>query len=329
MGKFKETNERKTQYRAKLENLLDNYKNILIVTADMVGSNQMQQIRISLRGKAFLLMGKNTMIRKMIREKMGGNPKLEKLLPFVYGNIGFVFTNGDLNEVRGIILGNKVPAAARVGVLAPEDCWIPAGPTGMDPGQTSFFQALNIATKIVKGAVEIVSDVHLIPKGTKVTPSHVSLLSKLDIKPFFYSMGVTHVFDDGSVYAAEVLDMTQDDLMKKFFNGVTIVTALALRIGLPNIATIPHSFARAVKNLLAIAVAVPEVTFKEAEPFKEYLADPAAYAAKHGLSSGGGAGSAPAAAAPAAGGKKAEAAPAKKEEEPEEEDGGGFGGLFD
>jgi len=313
-----DTIARKTTYRAKLETLLDQYKSILIVTADNVGSNQMQKIRISLRGIGVLLMGKNTMMRAVIRDKMVANPKLEKLMPFIYGNIGFVFTNGDLNSLRKIIEGNRVPAAARVGVLAPEDCWIPAGPTGMDPGQTSFFQALNIGTKIVKGAVEIVTDVHLIPKGTKVTPSHVSLLAKLDIKPFFYSMAVTHVYDDGSVFEAKVLDINNDDLLKKFFSGVGLVTALSLRIGAPNLATLPHSVARAFQNLLAIALAT-DLTFKEAEPFKEYLKDPSKFAV---------------AAAPAAGGaakaeSKAEAKPKEKEPEPEEEDGGGgFGDLF-
>lgn len=315
-----DTVARKTTYRAKLEALLDQYKSILIVTADNVGSNQMQKIRISLRGTGVLLMGKNTMMRAVIREKMGANPKLEKLLPFIYGNIGFVFTNGDLNAMRKVIEGNRVPAAARVGVLAPEDCWIPAGPTGMDPGQTSFFQALNIATKIVKGAVEIVTDVHLIPKGTKVTPSHVSLLAKLDIKPFFYSMAVTHVYDDGSVFEAKVLDITNDDLLKKFFNGVGLVTALSLRIGAPNLATLPHSVARAFQNLLAIALAT-DLTFKEAEPFKEYLKDPSKFAVA----------AAPAGAASAGKSEaKAEAKPKEKEPEPEEDDagGGGFGDLF-
>jgi hypothetical protein len=38
----------------------------------------------------------------------------------------------------------------------------------MDPSQTSFFQALAIATKINKGTIEIVSDVHLIKAGDKV-----------------------------------------------------------------------------------------------------------------------------------------------------------------
>jgi len=322
MGKDKEISERKQIYRAKLENLLDTYKTILIVTADNVGSNQMQKIRIALRGKGILLMGKNTIMRKVVREKIASSPKFEKLLPEIVGNIGFVFTNADMNDVRKTIEEHKVPAAARVGTIAPGDCFVPAGPTGLDPGQTGFFQALNIATKIVKGAVEIITDVHLIKHGQKVTPSHVSLLAKLDIKPFFYRMTVSHVFDDGTVYAASILDMSKDDLFKKFFNGVSLITALSLRIGVPNVATLPHQFAHAMQALLSVALAT-DLTFKQAEPFKEYLKDPAAFAAKHGISAAPAKGGA--AAAPA----KAAAAPAaKKVEEPEEEeDVGGFG-LF-
>lgn len=38
----------------------------------------MQQIRMSLRGKAVVLMGKNTMMRKAIRGHLENNPALEK-----------------------------------------------------------------------------------------------------------------------------------------------------------------------------------------------------------------------------------------------------------
>lgn len=46
--------------------------------ADNVGSKQMQTIRLSLRGKAIVLMGKNTMMRKAIRGHLENNPALEK-----------------------------------------------------------------------------------------------------------------------------------------------------------------------------------------------------------------------------------------------------------
>lgn len=82
----------------------------------------------------------------------------------------------------------QVGAPARVGLVAPNDVSVPAGSTGMDPSQTSFFQALGIATKINKGTIEIVSDVHLIKTGDKVGASQATLLSKLGIKPFKYGL---------------------------------------------------------------------------------------------------------------------------------------------
>jgi len=162
----------------------------LFVGIDNVGSYQMQKIRLALRGKAVLLMGKNTLMRMVIREAIPQNPKLEGLLPFIKGNMGLVFTNGDLTFVRNTIVTNKVPAAAKSGTTAPTDVFVPAGPTGLDPGQTNFFQALNIPTKIVRGSIEIASEVHLIKKGDKVTSSAVALLSKLELKPFFYGVTV-------------------------------------------------------------------------------------------------------------------------------------------
>jgi len=282
----------------------------------------MQQIRISLRGRAVVLCGKNTIIRKVIKEAAKDNEKLNSLADLIYFNVALVFTNDNLNDIRKAVTSNKAPAAARVGTLAPDDCFIPPGPTGLDPGQTGFFQALDISTKIVKGAIEIINQVHLIRKGEKITPSQVSLLSKLDIKPFFFGMGVTQVWENGSVYAAGVLDITPEDLLSKFFGGVQRLAAVSLAIGVPNAATIRHSFARAFRNLVALAVTSDGIEFKQALPFKEYLADPAAYAAKHGVATS---------AEPAKAEKadKKEEAPAKAaEKEESEEDVFGGGGLF-
>lgn len=55
-----------------------------------------------------VLMGKNTMIRKAIRGHLEKNPQLEKLLPHIKGNIGFVFTKQELKEVRDKIQANQV-----------------------------------------------------------------------------------------------------------------------------------------------------------------------------------------------------------------------------
>ncbi len=78
-----------------------------------------------------------------------------RLLPHIKGNIGFVFTKEDLNEVREIIRSNKVAAPAKAGALAPIDVKIAPINTGLGPEKTSFFQALAIPTKITRGTIEI------------------------------------------------------------------------------------------------------------------------------------------------------------------------------
>eukprot|EP00455_Lapot_gusevi_P021484 TRINITY_DN2253_c0_g1_i1.p2 TRINITY_DN2253_c0_g1~~TRINITY_DN2253_c0_g1_i1.p2 ORF type:complete len:314 (+),score=151.20 TRINITY_DN2253_c0_g1_i1:113-1054(+) len=269
---------RKSEYFQKLTDLLNENKTCIIVNADNVGSNQLQKVRLLLRKdpKAFMLMGKNTMARNCIRKVASENPKVEKILPFVRGNIGFVFTNDDAKAVRDACLSVKVPAAAKAGSIAPCDVMVPAGPTGLDPGQTAFFQSMNIATKIVKGSVEIVSDVNLIKKGDKVGTSEVSLLSKLNIKPFSFGLQIVKIYEDGATYDSNVLDLTESDLFSKFFNGVSKVAAISLKIGYPTLASLPHSFARGFLNLVALAVST-EYNFERANQFKEFLANPDAF----------------------------------------------------
>ena len=284
--------------------------------ADNVGSKQMQTIRMSLRGKAVVLMGKNTMMRKAIRGHLENNPALEKLVPHIKGNVGFVFTKEDLAEVRDLLLVNKVPAAARAGAIAPCGVTVPAQNTGLGPEKTSFFQALGITTKISRGTIEILSDVNLIKTGDKVGASEATLLNMLNISPFSFGLIIQQVYDNGSVYSPEVLDITEESLHAKFLEGVRNIASVCLEIGYPTMASIPHSVINGYKRVLAIAVET-DYSFPLADKVKAFLADPSAFAAV---------------AAPAAVAETAEAAPAAKEEVKEEseesDDDMGFG-LFD
>jgi len=313
--------EKKIAYDAKLCQLLDDYTQILVVNADNVGSNQLQNIRRGLRGDSVVLMGKNTMMKRTVRihsEKTGNNVYLN-LIPLLVGNVGLIFTKGDLKEVSEEVAKYKVGAPARVGLVAPIDVVVPPGNTGLDPSQTSFFQVLNIPTKINKGTVEIITPVELIKKGDKVGSSEAALLAKLGIRPFSYGLVVLSVYDNGSVFRPEVLDLTEDDLVGKFAVGVSMVTSLSLATSYPTLAAAPHMFVNGYKNLLAVALAT-DYSFPEADKVKEYLEDPSKFAVAVAAPAGA------AAAAPAAAAKEEE-----KKNEPEEdsdEDIGGFG-LFD
>ncbi|CAL0301498.1 unnamed protein product [Lupinus luteus] len=307
--------QKKIAYDAKLCKLLDNYTQILVVAADNVGSNQLQNIRQGLRGDSVILMGKNTMMKRSIRihSESTGNDTFLNLIPLLVGNVGLIFTKGDLKEVSEVVSKYKVGAPARVGLVAPIDVIVPPGNTGLDPSQTSFFQVLNIPTKINKGTVEIVTPVELIKKGDKVGSSEAALLAKLVIRPFSYGLIVVSVYDNGTVFSPEVLDLTEDDLIGKFAIGISMVASLSLAISYPTIAAAPHMFVNAYKNVLSVALA-SQYSFPQADedPSKFAVAAPAA---------------AVSATAPAA---AAAAAKEEKKEEPAEESDDDLGlSLFD
>ena len=235
------------------------------------------------------------------------------LAPYVVGNTGFIFTNADLSTVRDVVVSNKVPAPARVGSIAPVDVYVEPGPTGCDPGQTSWFQALNIPTKINKGQIEMISRVQLVKNGDKVGESEAALLQKLNIKPFSYGLVVQHVYDNGEIFDPAVLDISPSDIITKLSSAISTLAAVCLEVAYPTKASVPHTINNAFKSLVAVALET-DYKFPRAKTFEDFLANPGNFVS-----------AAPAAAA----GGAAPAAAKKVEESSEESDvGGGGGGLF-
>jgi large subunit ribosomal protein LP0 len=140
----------------------------------------------------------------------------------------------------------------------------------------TLLQALSIQTKIARGTIEIVADVHLLKPGDKVGASEAALLNMLKISPFTYGLKVEQCFDEGSVFEPAVLDISEDDIRARFMAGVNNVAATSLNIGYPTIASAPHSIANGLKKLIAVAAAT-EITFPAAEKTKAFLADPSAF----------------------------------------------------
>lgn len=301
----KQLHPRKIKYEKTLLNCLNEFDKMLVIEVDNVGSKQMSDTRHMLRGKAQILMGKNTVIRKILRREKKTNPGLDSLLQKIRGNIGFIFTNEDLLEIRDSVTEAQAPAPAKTGAVAPCDVYVEPGPTGLDPAQTAFFQALNIATKINRGAIEIIARVKMCTEGEKVSASAAGLLSKLNITPFSYGIKVKYVYENGSCYDAKVLDLSEDDIMKKFAGGLVQASCISLGLGYPSLASIPHLMSNAVRKLIAFSIET-DYKMEIAEPFEAFLADPSAFAV--------------------AGPTGADGGEAKKEEkkEEEEDDDGGF-----
>jgi len=312
----KKTKARKEQLAVDLEELFDTYSKLFVVTVDNVTSNQLHEIRKSMRGKAVIFCGKNTQIRRILRKlEENGRPELEKLRNIIKLNVALVFTNGSLPEVRDLIVDNKMPSAAKAGCTAQCAVTIPKGITALEPSMTSFLQALNIGSKITKGVIEIINDVQVFGEGDRVDASQAALLQKMGIMPFQYGLVPVWVFDQGSVFEPKILDISDTEIVGCFLGCLKETVAVSVELNMPTQASVPFSVLLAFTNCLAIA-AETEFSFKEAEDMKGYLKDPSAFASAVGpaTATSGGGGGAPAAAAA---------------KESSEDDMPAAGGLFD
>lgn len=252
-------------------------------------------------------------VRRAIKGFVADAPEYERLLAHVKGNVGFIFTNGDLKAIRDVILANKVAAPARAGAIAPDDVYIPAGNTGMEPGKTSFFQALGVPTKIARGTIEITADLKLVEAGTKVGASEATLLNMLNISPFTYGMSIAQVYDNGNTFPPSVLDIGEEQLLKAFSSAITTIACVSLAVNFPTLPSVMHSVVNTYKNVLAVAIST-DYSWSEIEELKERIANPEKFAA----------------AAPVASDAPAAAKAEEKKEESEEEDSAdeGFGDMF-
>jgi large subunit ribosomal protein LP0 len=195
------------------------------------------------------------------------------LIEILSGNVGFVFTNGDLKATREKILSNRVAAPARAGALAPLDVFVPAGNTGMEPGKTSFFQALGVPTKIARGTIEITTELKIVEAGTKVGASEATLLNMLNISPFTYGMGISQIYDQGQTFAPSVLDVEESQLLKAFASAITTIATISLATNYPTLPSVIHSLVNSYKNLLAVAVET-DYEWEGIEELKDRIKNP-------------------------------------------------------
>jgi large subunit ribosomal protein LP0 len=256
------------------------YRQVLVVKLDNVSSNQIQQARVTLRQqkKGIMIVGKNTVVNKAIaltvkapkegeksfeirKDWFNENPNIEKIVPLLAGKVGLIFSDSPVYDIKPIIEGNRKPAAAKVGMVAPIDVAIVPGPTGMDPSQIGFFHALNMSTKINKGQIEITKDFKVCTAGKKVGNSEAVLLQKLSIKPFNYGMEIHRVYDDGTVLTPEIFNMNPNDIITKFKDISNKIAAISLAINRPNQLSAPHLIVNQFKNIASIALA-SNISFK-------------------------------------------------------------------
>ena len=184
------------------------------------------------------------------------------LLPLIKGNCGICFTNYkgnmiDIHNIRKKMISRQTISPAKEGMIAPHDVYLKQGPTGLDPMRCDGFAPLNIPTRIYRGQINIMCNVHLINKGDKVTASQVKMLEKLQLKPFYYRIKIIAIYVKGK--------LIDDQMINNFNIGLSNVSALCFKLKYPCIICVPHTVLNCYKKVVALGLNLNNYSWKELE----------------------------------------------------------------
>lgn len=253
----------------RLSSLIEEYPVIAVADLQKVRSSQIQEIRKKLRGKAELIVAKNTILRKAAEkfdEKKRGISQFAKDLT---GSGVLIFT--EMNPFALIIFlnKNKVRVPAKAGDIATSDIVIPAGNTGLQPGPViSEFGEAKVLTRIEAGSIWVAKDSLVAEKGDVIPPKLASLLSKLGMKPMEAGLSIAHAYDEGLILTPNDLAMDLEKVRADLHTAFTEARSLAVEASYFTPETAPLILARAYRQAIHLSI---EAEFPTRENVEQLL----------------------------------------------------------
>eukprot|EP00028_Trichosphaerium_sp_Am-I-7-wt_P000756 CAMPEP_0168522342 /NCGR_PEP_ID=MMETSP0405-20121227/9291_1 /TAXON_ID=498012 /ORGANISM="Trichosphaerium sp, Strain Am-I-7 wt" /LENGTH=315 /DNA_ID=CAMNT_0008543927 /DNA_START=19 /DNA_END=966 /DNA_ORIENTATION=- len=265
--------ERKEEHLRLLLEYLGSYDTVMILDCSQATSAILAAIRSGLRAHdAVLTMCKQSIMRKAIEmhAKRTATTKTalaeyKKLQDQLAGSRrGLIFTNDDFNVISDLVYLVSEFQYAKVGQTCPVDVFLRPGITNLEPTKTSFIPALNIASKITGGKIEILSHKHLIQKGGKVGASEASLLRTLNIKSVPKRTHVLGIFIDGFFNNASILNHGAMTVLSNVRYAARQIEAISAVTGIPTVCSMQRYIMNGYTNLLSVVMAT-DYKFEHAE----------------------------------------------------------------
>jgi len=238
-----------------LTELLKKYSVVAVADLQKVRSSQIQEIRKKLRGKADLVVTKNTILRKA-SEKMSSEKKnIDKFSEQLTGSKVLIFTQMNPFELILFLNKNKVRVPAKGGDVASSDIMIPAGNTGMQPGPViSEFNEAKVQTRIEGGSIFIAKDTVVAEKGDIISTKTASLLSKLGMKPMEAGLSLSYAYDNGSVLGPTDLAFDLDQMKADFSSAARLAFNVAVEASIMLPETAPAIIGKAYRQAVSVSV---------------------------------------------------------------------------
>ena len=238
-----------------LQNLLRKYSVVAVADLQKVRSSQIQEIRKKLRGKAELIVAKNTILQKASESLASEKSNVDKFANSLSGSKVLIFTQMNPFELIVFLNKNKVRVPAKGGDVATGEIMIPAGNTGLQPGPViSEFNEAKVQTRIEGGSIFVAKDTVVATRGDVISTKTASLLSKLGMKPMEAGLALSYAFDNGLVLGPNDRAFDLDQMRTQFSTAARLAFGLALEANLMLPETAPAILGKAYRQAVAVSV---------------------------------------------------------------------------
>jgi len=238
-----------------LTELLKEHSVIAVADLQKVRSSQIQEIRKKLRGKADLIVAKNTILRKAAEKAATSKENVDRFAQSLTGSKVLIFTQMNPYELIIFLNKNKVRVPAKGGDIATSDIMVPGGNTGLQPGPViSEFNEAKVQTRIEGGSIFVAKDTIVVSKGEVIPVKIASLLSKLGMKPMEAGLSLSYAYDNGLILGPSDLAFDLDKMKADVTSAARLAVGFAVEANIMLPQTAPIIIGKAYRQAVAVSV---------------------------------------------------------------------------
>lgn len=238
-----------------LTTLLTDNKIIGIAEIGGIPGPQLQKMRENIRNKALIRCAKNSLITRALDEANKKVNGISGLKEKIKGQAAIITTDMNPFKLFKEIKSTRTMAPAKGGETATHDIVVKKGDTPFKPGPiVGELQKAGIPAAIQEGKVVITNDKVVVPTGEKIPLEVAQMLTRLEIFPIEIGMNLHAVFEGGTIYKPDVLDIDMDKFIIQLQQASSNAFNLALETAWPTKATITNLLLKAYSNAYIIAL---------------------------------------------------------------------------
>jgi len=238
-----------------LTTLLTSNKIIGVAEIGGIPGPQLQKMRSNIREKAKIRCAKNSLILLALDEAEKKVKGISSLKDEINGQAVIIATDMNPFALFKEMKTTRTMAPAKGGEIALHDIEVKAGATAFKPGPVvGELQQVGIPAAIQEGKVVIKTDKIIVPAGEKIPANVAQMLTRLEIYPIEIGMNLHAVFEDGSVFKSDVLDIDTDKIMSNLRQASSHAFSLALETGWATKTTIMPLLQKAHHQAYILAV---------------------------------------------------------------------------